>query len=173
MDGRLRRIIGDLLLGIVRDIGRDRADIDDRAAALFEHGLDRGARDAEGRDQIRVHDEGEALVVEVMEIAIGCDAGIVDENIEPAELFDRRIHDRIRRLRIDQIRFDPGASLGVRREQLVQLRRPASARQHQRRARLGEQLCNGKADTAIAAGDQGDLAVDAELFESHVSPPRV
>ena len=98
------------------------------------------------------------------------DAGVVDQDVEPPEPRQRRLHDRLGRRRIGDVGRDPRGA-GMRRQQPLQPRRLDPSGHHAGRAGLGEQRRDRQPDAAIAAGDQRHLAVQPECVQSHAVPP--
>src|SRR6266851_6284006 len=159
----LRGLVGDVGIDAARE-AHDRGDVDDAAAIALEHVAGGGARAEEGAGGVDRHD---ALPIRQRQLdrrlADG-DAGAVDEHIEAAVMLEdvgedavdfRRVGD-VERMRLGlaggsgDFRGTLGAGLGVAVEH-----RDAGAD-------TGEGEGDGAADAAGAAGDERDLAVEAE-----------
>ena len=103
----------------------------------------------------------------------GADAGVVDQDVDPAECRHRRVDEVLAGLRVGHVgahrdraaahALDEGGRLG----ELVL----APGAEGDVGARLGERLGEDHAQPARGAGDDGDLAVEPEQVEDcHVSP---
>ena len=109
--------------------------------------------------------------VERLAHALVVAAGVVDQDVDPAQLLDRR-----RRHRVDLIgaghvglRDQTFAPRGAnQRRGLLQLRQRARRRDHVG-SRLGEPDRHRPAQSAPGAGDDRDLAVKLEAVQDHAS----
>src|SRR5918998_6497357 len=66
----------------------DRGDHHDPPAAAFQHVLERGLRQVEGAGQVDVDDPSPVVVGHLQHGAVDGDAGVVDQDVEPAVLLD-------------------------------------------------------------------------------------
>ena len=140
--------------------------------ALLEHVRHRGLAQHERGGGVEVEGALEVAGAGVEERPGDGAAGVVHDDVEPAELVDGTAHERDHRVVLDHVGGDherraaevpdlPGHDLellgGPGREQDVG-------------TRLGQRERRGGADAAARAGDDRDLAVHPESFE-HPLPP--
>src|SRR5947209_5359090 len=99
------------------------------------------------------------------EIAPLCGAGIVDENVESAELTPRRLDQRNRRVRLAQIEHAHGrfAAFGPDRLRYFVERRPIAPGEDEITAFVGESKRDAASNAAARARYQGSLAIELEL----------
>jgi len=130
--------------------------------------------------QVDVQDEVPDLVVHVVEGLVPGDAGVVDQDVDLAELVRGRIHHPAGLLHVHRVvGRDQHLAAGVL-DGLGRLfsRLGIDVVHHDGRALLGEQLRRGRSDPPAGAGDDGDLPVQTtqgSLLRTRggrASPPR-
>ena len=84
--GRLGRVVGRLPLRAVDDHRRDRADVDDHAAATGDHLLADHARAVPDAVDVDVEDRPPLLVGDLQRRPVKADPRVVDEDVDPADL---------------------------------------------------------------------------------------
>ena len=80
--------------GLAADLTELRGNIDDAAVTPLEHLADEGARAEEDAAQVDIDDAVPILDREVLDQRLGKDAGVVDEDVDPAEPGKRRLRHR-------------------------------------------------------------------------------
>ena len=139
------------------------------AAALGDHLLGRDLRAEEGALQVDRHHLLVLRLGGVEDRRAGLDAGVVDHHVEPAERLDRLVDEPLQVLDL--------ADVGLHADGLVAELRDLAFEVLGRLlvgdvvdddvgALAGEGEGDGLADAAVAAGDDGDLAL-----QCHVVPP--
>ena len=143
-----------------------RADVDDLAAARRDHRrIGRLAAD-EGAGEVGLEDHVPLLERVLLRLLADVGAGVVDQDVEPAELLDALLHQRLAGVRagdVDRDRERLGAEaleLADRGLALVLV----AAGDHHGRAGRREAARHAEPDAAIAAGDDRDPARQIEQF---------
>ena len=162
-----RRVGGD---GLAAQLGHHGADVDDLAMALLDHARDAGLGDDERRVQVDVDDLAEVLRLHLEHRNALDDAGVVDQDVDDADLLADLGDGRLHGLLIGHVadvamRLD--ALLGIGGQALVD-QVLVDVVEDDGRARLGKRGGDGEADAVGSAGDQGDLALEAELVDEAV-----
>ena len=135
----------------------DAREVHDRAGAAAKHLPRDGAAGVEGAAQVRVDDLLPVLVAHARDQRVARDAGVVDEDVDVAELRLDALDQRLRLRGIADVRTHRDAA-DLRRDRLGRLVPGAVVHGHARAA--ARQLArDGGADAARAARDEGDLAV--------------
>ena len=151
----------------IADDAADRGDVDDAAIARLgaHHGARGGAHQHEGRGEVDGDDVVPLIVLHHHEQVVLGEAGVVDEDVEPAELGDRLV-DQLGHLRL--VAEVAGADVHARAElggQLLELVDLAPG-DGDRRPLLVQRAGDAAADAAGCAGDQRRLVGEIE----HVRP---
>jgi uncharacterized protein len=148
-----------------RVLAGERGDVDDPARAARLEKPRRGAQAVEGAEQVGLDDLPEGLARELVDRAEGPDAGVVDQEVEPAALgLGHRAEEEIDLALVPDVDRPAGhraAALGrgggeLRDRRLDRLGAPAAEVDPPALAQEG--LHNGAADAAGAAGDDRDSA---------------
>jgi hypothetical protein len=148
---------------------RDRCEIDDRAAAAFDHFGNGIFRHQHHRGDIDAHRAIPGVDVDLDGVAARTgNADIVDENVEPAPGLHRAHHDRLARRRIAHIAFDDLRDAALDFDQSPGFFRPLRNHIHQHHTRAVPRK-NHRGGAAVAdtfraragAGNDGDLAFEA------------
>ncbi|MHC2413494.1 hypothetical protein ACVJGC_006085 [Bradyrhizobium diazoefficiens] len=132
---------------------------DDPAAALRDHLPGSRLHAEEGAFQIDADDFVEFLFGDLEDVPVAGDAGIVDHDVEPAELLHGGRNELVDVGALGDV-ADDGAQ-GIRPPKLGGRRGEAlgiNVRDHDLDAVVQESLRAGLADAACRAGDGGDLA---------------
>src|SRR5579862_1338088 len=88
-----RRIVG---LPRIADEAGNRADVDDATPALTEHRTQRGPGAEEGTLEVGVQNGIPIFFGHPQRQAIASDASVIDQNVQPAELLERKVGKRLR-----------------------------------------------------------------------------
>ena len=158
-----QRCLGEVVDAEATTVGSqtaDRRDVDDRARPILECVLPRGLApphrgfeiDLEGLVVSTLVDIEQAPVVRV-------GGGVVDQDVEAAETFDRGAHGPLPGIEVAGVcreDLDLAVHVGSRSVQLILL----AAVDHHLGARCGERRCDRLSDALRGAGDQRDLAVE-------------
>src|SRR5919107_2726780 len=108
-----RRVVS---LAQVSRFADEGAHVDDRAVVLLHHVWQRRVHRVEATIQVQLHDLVPALHVELVQRGVGVYAGVVDQDINPAELLYRLVYELLRVLGVrdvslDRHRFSPASDL--------------------------------------------------------------
>ena len=157
----------------------DRAEIDDRAAAVPDHFGNRVFRHQHHGGDVDAHRAVPGVGINLDGVAARPgDADIVHQNVQPAPRRDGARDDRLTRGRIADVAFDGLRNAAFRRDQPRGFLRPLRNRIHQRDPRaVPRQNDRGSAAVSDAlgaragAGDDGDLALEPVVAANgcHVS----
>src|SRR5690606_28390572 len=145
------------LAGVAHHAG-GAADVDDAAEAALHHGPGGSAAGDEGALEVHADDLVELLIAHAHQQVVAGDAGVVDEDVEPAvlggDLFDRRAEGGA----VADIngRDTRGSSCGLDGGLEVVERGFGAADEHHVAAIRGETLGDAAADAAAGSGDDGD-----------------
>ena len=145
--------------GLPGDRARDRAGQDDAAVPACEHAREARLRGVDRALDVDVHHVIPERVVDGRELGVRVDAGVRRQDVDAPV---RRRH--VRGERLDRGAIGHVGADALCREPAVAERRRGRGRsslvevgEHDPRARLGERGSDPKADSAGAAGDDGDL----------------
>src|ERR1700722_18019334 len=170
----LRGVVIALLLRLVDDEARHRADVDDSSRLRGKHMRTEGAAAPEGAVEIDVDDIEPVLVGDGFGRRLAAsDAGVVDENVD----FSIAGHQLIGRLRdrgrIRDVHDDDTGIVALRLEGGAPLLGSVgiAIRDQDRRARLRQRFGAGKPDPLSGTGHDGGLAVKPEFFQIHLVFP--
>ena len=139
--------------------GRSRRDVHDRAGALLAHARDDGlAREEHARD-VDVHHLAPLVERDLLERPHrerGVEAGVVDEDVDPAAALERLRRHALGLLLGGDVDAEPDASFELGRRLLG----PREIGDDDPRALTGETLGDRASDPLGAAGDDRNLAVE-------------
>jgi hypothetical protein len=137
---------------------RKRADVDDPARPLLAHDRKDRARHVHYAIEIGRHQFFDLDGAQLLEIAEQAVAGIVDENIDASERFDRRVDCRLRLYLIGDVQLDKrkivAREIAQRTAQLVEIAAGCDDTVTRLQCRPGR--CS--ADAAARTRDEPDLA---------------
>src|SRR5690606_21573320 len=148
---------------------QDRGAVDNAAAALGVHGLERGARHAEHAIEVDVDDAQEVLVRIVLRRAQAADTGVVEDAVEPPEPGHRLVHQAVDLFGGRDIDRDEHAVARVAGIQLGGSGRPGGAGDvgdHHLGPFGQAALHRGQPDAAGPTGDDNNL-----VLQTHGNPP--
>src|SRR5919107_1486084 len=101
--GLCRRVVG---LAQVTRFADEGAHVDDRAALLLHHVRQRRVHGVEATVQVQLHDLVPALHVELVQRGVGIYAGVIDQDVDPAELLHRLVYELLRVLGVRDVCLD-------------------------------------------------------------------
>lgn len=133
--------------------GRHRGDVDDRAAALRDHGRQHRALAAHGAAKVDLVQPPPVLVVDVGRVVVAHDAGAVHEHVDATEGRDHRGHGRAHGGVVGHVAVERGA--------VAHRLRPRPAGDGDARALAREARGHRRADAARGADDEAGLALQA------------
>ncbi|MNY26613.1 hypothetical protein D3C86_1604720 [compost metagenome] len=137
-----------------------------------------GLADAENGGDVDIEGHHPFVVGDVFEVFVGhLERGVVDQHIDPAEAFDRLVHQglavRFLRQVAGQQQALPAGLLDPARG-FLRVFMFVEVGHHDIRAFTGEGNGDGATDAAVGAGDQGDLALQpARTFVTLLAAVRV
>jgi hypothetical protein len=155
---------------LARAVGRDerraedrhhRADVDDLAAARALEMRIRRLRGDEGAGEVRIDHELPFFQAVFLRLLAHVHAGVVDEDVEPAEPFCRFIDHRAARCFVGQVCFQ-GERLAAERLDGLRVLGLVPSRNRDHGPGLRQALGHAQTDAAVAAGDERGLAVEIE-----------
>ncbi len=149
-----------------------RGDIDDATVALLHHRSHHATAQAKHCFQISIKHGVPLVVFHAQGQVVARDAGVVDQNMQAAVLFDNGVNERLRGQRIVDVQPHARAA----RKRCQRLRNVGCTGVAGRRAShfqptLGQRQRNRRANTARGPGDQGDLPGKFNL--THAPLPKV
>ena len=167
-------------LAEVAEDARARRRYHDPAVAVLLHRGERGLGDEERALQVHVDDRLEVLGLELGEALVAQDPGVVHEDVDPAEVVERGLDDRLAAFgRGDRVVVGCGLAAGL--DDLLHGRvghaaaaaaavgRAAEVVHDDGRAAARELEGVGLAEAAARAGDHGHAAVETDLAHGGVS----
>ena len=160
--------------GVVRLAGEaheaaDRADVDDAAGALLDHGAEDGAGEIEGALEVRLEHGVPIAARHAHREGVAGDAGVVHEDVAAAEVGEDLVAGFLHRIEVGHIdrvgfRRTRGGGVDIGCDFCGVCLRAADDGDFG--AFGGEGFCDGFADAAAGARDDGDLVF--ESFVAHV-----
>ena len=153
-------------------VGRHRCAVDDRGALLEVR--PRSLRHEEHAEDVGLERPPQLVLVDVGDVLVGMLlAGIVDEDVEPAELLDRLPDGPFAELLVADVAGDRDRSAAFLLDDLLRLLRIvmlAQIKDCDVGAFAREQRGDGAADSAVGAGDQRDLALEPIRARDSAAP---
>ena len=143
-------------------VGVRRGDVDDAAVALLAHDVPRGLGDVEHRPEVHGDRRLDRALRQVLEQPRAQDAGVVDQDVDPAELLDRVGHDAPGVLAVRDVvhgRDRPAAGVLDLRHDGIGPGAPREVVDHHRGATGGQLTSVLGTQPLPGARDDGDLAV--------------
>ena len=142
----------------------DRGDVDDAAAAaLGDHLLGRELGAEEGALQVDVQDSFVLRLGGVEDRGPGLDAGVVDHDVEPAQLFDRPVDEHLQVGDLAHVGLHPDGLVAEGGDLLLEVLGGllvGDVVDHDVGAGAGQRQSHGLADPGVAAGHDGDLSLE-------------
>ncbi len=155
--GLRRRVVG---LARLAGLARHARDVDDAPGARPEHRPQDRLRRVEGAEEVHLEHGAPLVEAHPHDQVVAGDAGVVDQDVEPAEGLDRARDERGSRLRVRHVALDPEAApaqrLHVAAGRLRGLDRP-TVEERDVGALPGQPQHDGAPDAARPAGDDGGL----------------
>lgn len=166
-DAALGRVVGGAAGDLVAHQAVHGGDVDDAPVLGGDHGLLRhGPGHPEGAEQVDVHLVGELRVGDVLGGGDGAGPGVVDQDVDAAQLLQHRVHHGVDGLGVGDVAADGqsrhavfGGDLGGHGLDLVL----PPGHGHNARALIGQRLGHLHTQSAGAAGDNGHLAGEVKI----------